>query len=97
MTAQIQIHSIIHPFTQPLIHSLKKETALSDNLFQLVETQGFEPWSEHGHRQAFYMFSQSDFSWTVRRLAYLSNPLSSVVLSGNQKPISGRLSIYDAL
>lgn len=24
-----------------------------------VETQGFEPWSEHGYCRAFYMFSQS--------------------------------------
>lgn len=37
----------------------KKIRLLNNSTIGFVELQGFEPWSEHGSCQAFYMFSQS--------------------------------------
>lgn len=53
-----------------------------------VEMQGVEPWSEHGLRRAFYMFSWSYLSGTKSRPTYLVYSVSSQILPRSKKPVA---------
>lgn len=52
--------------------------------------QGVEPWSEHGPRRAFYMFSRSWLSRTRSRSAYLACSVSPEILSRESEARSGK-------